>query len=109
MARPACPAFGGCCRARTSWFPCVWLCVLFGLVSLPCVGWHWAHLLCCLRSSQFWALFFSAGTLTAAGVQRRGGQHVAPCILLWLSGCLTCGCVVLGARGTFARVSKSKN
>ena len=27
-----------CCGARTSWFPCVLLCVLLGLVSLPCVG-----------------------------------------------------------------------
>ena len=37
MARSACAAFGGCCSARTSWFPCVLLCVLLGLVSLPCV------------------------------------------------------------------------
>ena len=38
MARSACAAFGGCCSARTSWFPCALLCVLLGLVSLPCVG-----------------------------------------------------------------------
>ena len=38
MARSACAAFGGCCSARTSWIPCVLLCVLLGLVSLPCVG-----------------------------------------------------------------------
>ena len=38
MARSACAAFGGCCSARTSWFPCVLLCVLLGLVSLLCVG-----------------------------------------------------------------------
>ena len=37
MARSACAAFGGCCSARTPWFPCVLLCVLLGLVSLPCV------------------------------------------------------------------------
>ena len=47
MARSACAAFGGCCSARTSWFPCVLLCVLLGLVSLPCVGRLCAQLLCC--------------------------------------------------------------
>ena len=51
MARSACAAFGGCCSARTSWFPCVLLCVLLGLVSLPCVGRPCAQLFCCLRSS----------------------------------------------------------
>ena len=73
MARSACAAFGGCCSARTSWFPCVLLCVLLGLVSLPCVGRLCAQLLCCLRSSQFRALSFSTGTLTAANVRRRWG------------------------------------
>ena len=73
MARSACTAFGGCSSARTSWFPCVLLCVLLGLVSLPCMGRLCAQLLCCLRSSQFWALSFSTGTLTAVGVWRRGG------------------------------------
>ena len=53
MARSACAAFGGCCSARTSWFSCVLLCVLLGLVSLPCVGRPCAQLLCCMRSSQF--------------------------------------------------------
>ena len=38
VARSACAAFGGCCSARTSWFHCVLLCVLLGLVSLLCVG-----------------------------------------------------------------------
>ena len=38
MARSVCAAFGGCYSARTSWFPCVLLCVLLGLISLPCVG-----------------------------------------------------------------------
>ena len=109
MARSACAAFGGCCSARTSWFPCVLLCLLLGLVSLPCVGRPCAQLLCCLCSSQFPALSFSAGTLIAAGVRRRGGQHVAPCIPLWLSGCPTCSWVVPGAPGTFAHVSKSTN
>ena len=74
MARSACAAFGGCCSARTSWFPCVLLCVLLGLVSLPCVGRLCAQLLCCLRSSEFRALSSSAGTLTAAGVRHRGGS-----------------------------------
>ena len=73
MARSACAAFGGCCSARTSWFPCVFLCVLLGLVSLPCVGRPCAQLFCCLRSSQFRALSFSAGMLTASGVRRLGG------------------------------------
>ena len=45
MAHSACAAFGGCCSARTSWFPCVLLCVLLGLVSLPCVGRLCAQLL----------------------------------------------------------------
>ena len=60
-------------QSRTSWFSCVLFCVLLGLVSLPCVGRLCAQLLCCLRSSQFRALSVSAGTLTAAGVRRRGG------------------------------------
>ena len=34
-----------------------------------------------------------------------GGQHVAPCVPLWLSGCPTCSWVVQGAPGTFAHVS----
>ena len=78
MARSACAAFGGCCSARTSWFPCVLLCVVLGLVSLPCVGRPCAELFCCLRSSQFWALSFSAGMLTACGVRRRGGSMSLP-------------------------------
>ena len=65
MARSACAAFGGCCSTRTSWFPCVLLCVLLGLVTLPCVGRPCARLLCCVRSSQFRALSFSVRTLTA--------------------------------------------
>ena len=109
MARSACAAFGGGCSARTSWFPCVLLCVLLGLILLPCVGRLCAQLLCCLRSSQFRALSFSAGTLTVAGARRRGGQHVAPCLPLWLSGCPTCSLVVPGAAGTFAHVPKSTN
>ena len=82
MARSACAAFGGCCGARTSWFSCVLMCVLLGLISLPRVGQLCAQLLCCLRSSQFWARSFSAGTLTAAGVQCRGGSMsllASPC------------------------------
>ena len=69
MARSVCAAFGGCCSARTSWFPCVLLPVLLGFVSLLCVERPCAQLLCCLRSSQFRALSFSAGTLIAAGVR----------------------------------------
>ena len=38
MTRSACAAFGGCYSARTSWFPCVLLCVLLEFVSLLCVG-----------------------------------------------------------------------
>ena len=38
-----------------------------------------------------------------------GGQHVAPCIPLWLSGCPTCSWVVPGAPSTFAHVSKPTN
>ena len=57
MACSACAAFGGCCSARTSWFPCVLLCVLLGLVSLPCVGRPCTQFLCCLRSS--WACPFA--------------------------------------------------
>ena len=87
MARSACAAFGGCCSARTSWFPCVLLCVLLGLVSPPCVGRLCAQLLCCLRSSQFRALSFSAGTLTAAGVRRQGSSMSLPAS--------PCGCRVV--------------
>ena len=38
-----------------------------------------------------------------------GGQHVAPCIPLWLLGCPTCSWEVPRAPGTFAHVSKSTN
>ena len=98
MARSACAAFGRCSSARTSWFPCVLLCVLLGLVSLPRVGRLRAQLLCCLRSSRFRALSSSACTgsfffcwhvprcwCVAPG--GGGEQHVAPCLLLCLSGC----------------------
>ena len=78
MALSACAAFGGCCIARTSWFPCVLLYVMLGLVSLPCVGRPCAQLLCCLRSSQFRALSFSAGMLIADGVRHRGGSMSLP-------------------------------
>ena len=37
MALLACAAFGGCCSARTSWFPCVLLCVLLLLARLTAV------------------------------------------------------------------------
>ena len=87
MARSACAAFGGCCSARTSWFPCVLLCVLLGLVTLPCVGRLCAQLLCCWRSSRFRALSFSAGTLIAARVRRRGGSMSLPAS--------PCGCRVV--------------
>ena len=92
MARSACAAFGGCCSARTSWFPCVLLCVLLGLVSLPCVGRPCAQLFCCLPSSQFRALSFSAGTLTAFGVRRRGGSMSLPAS--------HCGCRVVPLANT---------
>ena len=75
MARSACAAFAGCCSARTSWFPCVLFCVLLGLVSLPCVGRFCAQLFCCLRSSQFRALSFSAGTLTATHAHRNTARQ----------------------------------
>ena len=78
MARSAYAAFGGCCSARTSWSPCALLCVLLGLVSLPCVGRPCAQLLCCVCSSQFGALFSSGGALTAASVRCRGGQPPPP-------------------------------
>ena len=111
MARSVCAAFGGCCSARTSWFPCVLLCVLLGLVSLPCVGRLCAQLLCCLRSSQFRAFSFSAGTLTAAGVRRWGGGGAAcrslhPLVAVGLSHLQLSGTRV---PGTFAHVSKSTN
>ena len=85
------------------------LCVPLGLVSLPCVGRLCAQLLCCLRSSQFQALSFSSWHAHCCSCAAPGGQHVAPCIPLWLSGCPTCGWVVLGAPGAFAHVSKSTN
>ena len=78
MARSACATFGGCCSACTSWSPCALLCVLLGLVSLPCVGRPCAQLLCCVRSSQCCALFSSAGALTTAGVRCRGGCPTPP-------------------------------
>ena len=86
MARSACAAFGGCCSARTSWFPCVLLCVLLGLVSLPCVGRLCAQLFCCLRSSQFQALSFSAGTKAPQKILigQRPGRKYSP--IFWGGG-----------------------
>ena len=105
MARLVWAAFGGCCSARTSWFPCVLLCVLLGLVSLPCVGRPCAQLFCCLRSSQFRALSFSAGMLTASGVRRRGGNMSLPAS--------HCGCRVVpltvGCQGHRALLYMSPN
>ena len=98
MARSACAAFGGCCSACTSWFPCVLLCVLLGLVPLPCVERPCAQLFCCMCSSQFRALSVSAGMLTASGVRRRGGvacRSVHPIVAVGLSHSQ-----LGGARGT---------
>ena len=53
MARWACAAFGGCCSACNSWFPCVLLCDVLGLASLPCVGRPYAQLLCCPPRNVF--------------------------------------------------------
>ena len=85
---------------------CIVVCPVGARTTAVC-GAALCQLLCCLRSSQFRAPSFSAGTLTAAGVRRRGGQHVTSCIPLWLSDCPTCSWVVPGAPGTFAHVSKS--
>ena len=87
------------CSACTSWFPCVLLCVLLGLISLPCVGRPCAQLFCCLCSSQFRALSFSAGMLTPFGVRRRGGgvacRSLHPIVAVGLSHSQ-----LGGARGT---------
>ena len=110
MARSACAAFGGCCSARTLWFPCVLLCVLLGLVSLPCVGRPCAQLFCCLRSSHCRALSFFAGMLTAVvcrslhpivaiGLSHsqlggaRGTGHFCTCLQIYK---LTCHWCLLG-------------
>ena len=49
---------------------CIVVCPVGARLTAVCGA---AQLLCCLRSSQFGALSFSAGTLIAAGVRRRGG------------------------------------
>ena len=87
MARSACAAFGGCCSARTSWFPCVLLCVLLGLVSLLCVGWLCAQLLCCLRSSRFRALSFllARSPLLACGTEGAACRSLPPIVAAGLS------------------------
>ena len=113
MARSACAAFGGCCSARTSWFPCVLLCVLLGLVSLPCVGRPCAQLFCCMRSSQFRALFLLASSLllvcgatgvacrslhpiVAVGLSHsqlggaRGTRHFCTCLQIYKLTCRLC-------------------
>ena len=104
-------AFGGYCNARTSWFHCVLLCALLGLVSLPCVGWLCARLLWCLRSSQFPALSSSAGLLVcgaggaacrslppiaAVGLSHfqlggtRGTGHFCTCLQIYKLTCHRC-------------------
>ena len=111
MALSACAAFGGCCSARTSWFPCVLLCVLLGLVSLPCVGRLCAQLLC---RSQFRALSFllarslllvcgagggachSLHPLVAVGLSHlqlggtRGTGHFCTCLQIYKLTCQWC-------------------
>ena len=89
MALSVCAAFGGCCDACTSWFPCVLLCVLLGLVSLPCVGQPYAQLLCCLRSSQCRASFFllARSLLLVCGVGGGGAacRSLYPLVAVGLS------------------------
>ena len=92
------PAPGCWSSARTSWFPCVLVCVMLGLVSLPCVGRPCAHLLCCLRSSQFrWFLFRLARSLMLVSGAGGGGgsRSLHPLVAVGLSH-LQLG----GARGT---------
>ena len=61
---------------------CIVVCPV-GAGLTACVGRPCAQLLCYLRSSQFWALSFSANMLIAGSVRCQGGQHVAPYIPLW--------------------------
>ena len=100
MARSACAAFGGCRSVRTSWFPCVLLCVLLGLVPLPCVGRLCAQLLCCLRSSQFRALSFllarSLHPIVVVGLSHlqlggaTGTGHFCTCLQIYKLTCHWC-------------------
>ena len=86
MARSACTAFGGCCCACTSWFPCVLLCVLLGLVSLPCVGRLCAQMLCYLRYVLNFGLFLlllARSPLLVCGTGEGTCRSLLP---LWLSG-----------------------
>ena len=76
MARSACATFGGCSVGRTSWFPCVLLCVLLGLVSLPCVGRLCAQLLCCCVPPNFglFLVLLARSPLLVCGAGGGGGQ-----------------------------------
>ena len=114
-ARSACAAFGGCRRACTSWFPCVFLCVLLGLVSLPCVGrlcnqllvflpisgssffcWH-AHRCWCAAPGG--AACRSLPPIVAVGLSHfqlggtRGTGHFCTCLQIYT---LTCHWCLLG-------------
>ena len=105
MARSVCAAFGGCCSARTSWFPCVLLCVLLGLVSLPCVGQPYAQLLFLLARSPLLvcgtggAACRSLHPLVAVGLSHlqlggtRGTGHFCTCLQIYK---LTCHWCLLG-------------
>ena len=109
MLRSACAAFGSCNGACTSWSPCVLLCILLGLVSLPCVGRSSVVLLWCVRCSKFGALFSPSGVFTAASVRRRVWQRTAPCPPLWLSTGPIVTWVAPRAPGPDTHVSKSAN
>ena len=95
MARSACHRIWWLLQCSHLMVPlCIVVCPVEARLTVVC-GWPCAQLLCCLRSSQFRALSFSASTL-AAGVRRRGcsmslpaspcGYRVVPLAFGWYQG-----------------------
>ena len=111
MARSACATFGGCCCACTSWFPCVLLCVLLGLVAavwgaalclvalllafLPISGYFFfcGHAHRCWCAAPGGAACCSLPPIVAVGLSHfqlggtRGTRHFCTCLQIYKLTC----------------------
>ena len=85
MARSACTAVSGCCSAHTLWFPCVLLCVMLGLVSLPCVGRLCAQLFCVPPNFGLFLLLLACSHHLVCGAGGAACRSLPPIVAVGLS------------------------